>query len=142
MYLRAEAGLHQILDELRQLEPIFHTKRFGLTAEERERRVAPDYWEVGASGRRYTRAFIMDMLVKQPPVDADEAGWRAWDFGLRQLGPAAIYLVTYSLDQAGRITRRATVWHKAEQEWRILYHQGTGVAEKDAPDSEPLDSGQ
>lgn len=124
---RAEAGLKAVLEELRALEPIFHNSTFGLTAEERERRTAPEFWEVGASGRRYSRTFIMKLFAEKPPVDAAEAGWRCRDFGVRQLGPGSTYLLTYTLDQAGRITRRATVWQKSAEGWRILYHQGTVV---------------
>lgn len=126
MFGPMEAEQEATLAELRALEPIFHTRAFGLTASEREARVAPDYWEVGASGRRYGRAFIMQLLAETPPVDAEAAGWRCWDFGLRLVG-AETYLLTYSLEQAGRITRRATVWQKAREGWRILFHQGTVV---------------
>jgi hypothetical protein len=80
----------------------------------------------------------MKTLAETPPVDAAAAGWRCWDFGLRQLGPGTMYLLTYTLkqaertlDQAGRITRRATVWHKTGEGWRILYHQGTLVTGED-----------
>lgn len=131
VFARVEPGLEGVLRELRSMEPIFHTKAFGLTAAERERRVAPDYWEVGASGRRYSREFIMTLLAQKPPVDAEAAGWTCSDFGLRQLGPGSTYLLTYTPDQAGRITRRATVWHRAEAGWQILYHQGTVVTEED-----------
>ena len=138
IFAQVEPRLKRLLAELRPLEPIFHTKAFGLTAAERERRVAPEYWEVGASGRRYSRAFIMKLLAETPPADAEEAGWQCWDFGLRQLGPEKTCLLTYTLeqaertsDQAGRITRRATVWHYTEGVWQILYHQGTVVTGED-----------
>jgi hypothetical protein len=129
-FARVEAGLEGVLDELRPKEPIFHTKEFGMTPAERERAVAPEYWEVGASGRRYSREFILKGLEGRPPVDAAEAGWSCCDFGLRQMGPE-IYLLTYTLDQAGRITRRSTVWQKTGEGWTILYHQGTIVTGDD-----------
>ena len=116
-----------IFAELRAREPIFHTKTFGATIDDFARVMAEEYCEIGASGRRYSREFILRTLEEHPPVDAEAAGWRCWDFGLRSLGPA-IYLLTYTLDQNGRITRRATIWHRTEAGWRILYHQGTIVA--------------
>jgi hypothetical protein len=129
-FTQVEAGLEGLLEELRRIEPIFHTKVFGLPAAERERMIAPGFWEVGASGRRYSREFILRLLAEDPPVDAEAAGWRCWDFGLRRLGPD-VYLLTYTLDQAGRITRRATVWQNTAGDWRILYHQGTVVTGED-----------
>lgn len=126
--------MEAVIEELRAREPIFHTREFGMTAAERERVVAPEYWEVGASGRRYSREFILRLLEEKPPVDAAGAGWECFDFGLRRMGPET-YLLTYTLDQAGRITRRATVWEKTRGGWRILFHQGTVVA-----DAAPFDS--
>jgi len=36
--------------------------------------------------------------------------------------------LTYTLDQAGRLTRRATIWLRTNEGWQILYHQGTIVS--------------
>jgi hypothetical protein len=131
VFAQVEPGLEGVLRELCPMEPIFHTKAFGLTASDHERRVADDYWEVGASGRRYSREFVLRLLAEKPPVDAEEAGWKCSEFGLRSLGPGTMYLLTCTLDQAGRITRRATVWHRGREGWRILYHQGTLVTGDD-----------
>jgi len=126
VFTHVDSGLEQVLEELRSREPIFHTERFGRSAEEFERSTAPDFWEVGASGRRYSRDFILGMRSREALVDADAAGWSASGFGLRRLGPDC-FLLTYTLDQQGRVTRRATVWEHAGEDWRILYHQGTVV---------------
>jgi len=124
-FTKIDPDLLPILNELRRREPIFHTAAFGSTTAEFERSTAPDYWEVGASGRRMSRAFILrELTVNFPYVDAVAAGWQSTDFGLRRLGPDT-YLLTYTLDQAGRRTRRSTIWQSTEGGWRILYHQGT-----------------
>ena len=118
--------LHSIFDELRSREPIFHTDRFGRSLADFERGTTPDFWEVGASGRRYTRDFILELRRSEALIDADEAGWKSTGFGLRKLG-ADCYLLTYTLDQGGRVTRRATIWEQSQGRWRIVYHQGTVV---------------
>lgn len=125
-FARVEPGLEPVLEELRSREPIFHTSRFGRTTEEFERSTSPDFWEVGASGHRYSRDIILGMQQREALVDADAAGWKASDFGLRQLGPSC-FLLTYTLDQSGRLTRRATIWERTADGWRIVYHQGTIV---------------
>lgn len=84
-------------------------------------------WEVGVSGRRYTRAFILRSLAERPPADAGSLGWRSYDYALRRVGPDT-YLFTYTLRQGERVTRRATIWERAADGWRILYHQGTIVS--------------
>ncbi len=39
------------------------------------------------------------------------------------------YLLTYTLTQEERITRRATLWRRTSNGWKILDHQGTIVEE-------------
>ena len=136
VFSRVDPQLQPILDELRSREPIFHTERFGKSLEDFERSTAPDFWEVGASGRRYSRDFILGMRAQEELVDADAAGWKASGFGLRRLG-SECYLLTYTLDQDGRLTRRATIWENAKEGWRIGYHQGTIIS---ANEDDPLPS--
>lgn len=128
----ASPHLASVLDELMQREPIFHRAAIARTAEDFDRMMAPGYWEVGASGHRYSREFILQTLAQHPPVDADAAGWTCSDFQLRSIAPA-IFLLTYTLDQSGRITRRSTIWQRAANDWRILYHQGTLVPTEETP---------
>lgn len=123
-FAHMDADSLAVLRELLPLEPIFHTKEFGLTLADFEKRMAADYWEVGASGCRYSREFILDFLARNPPLDAASAGWRSSDHAVRQLGPNT-YLLTYTLLQRERLTRRSTIWQKNNECWRILYHQGT-----------------
>ena len=110
-----------VLEALRRREPIFHTPEFGATLAEFETATAPEYWEVGASGRRYSREFILRALDRNPPVNAASAGWQSYDHGLRRL-------FTYTLRQGERLTRRATIWQSTSSGWRVLYHQGTIVS--------------
>src|SRR5579871_3701213 len=116
-----------VLEELKLREPIFHTAEFGTTRADFEKGTAPGYWEASASGRRYSREFILTELEKHPPVDAASAGWRSDDQAVRQLG-SDTFLFTYTLRQLERITRRATIWERTPVGWRVLYHQGTLVS--------------
>ena len=130
-FTHTDSNLLPVLEELKRREPIFHTREFGTSRADFERATAPDYWEASASGRRYSREFILSELEKHPPVDAASLGWQSHDHAVRQLG-SETYLITYTLRQLDRITRRATVWQRASEGWRILYHQGTIVsAEED-----------
>ena len=124
-FAHVDPELLPVLEELKRREPVFHTAEFGTTVDDFERSVAPEYWEVGATGRRYSREFILGTFRAFPPVaGADE--WECDDFGLQQLGQNT-YLLTYTLKQWGRLTRRATIWQGVGNHWRILYHQGTAV---------------
>lgn len=134
-FASTDADLLPILHELLPLEPIFHTEDFGLTRRDFEKRMSPDYCEVGASGRRYSREFILDLLAKKPPLNAASAGWKSSDHALRRLGPDT-YLMTYTLLQDTLLTRRSTIWQKTNEGWRILYHQGTIASSEEHGQSE------
>ena len=127
VFTHTAPDLLSVLEELRRREPIFHTPQFGTTLADFERATAPEYWEVGASGRRYSREFILCTLHQNPPINAASVGWQSYGHGLRRLG-SDTYLFTYTLCQAERLTRRATIWQITPEGWRILYHQGTIVS--------------
>lgn len=114
-----------ILAELQAREPIFHTPQFGSTRADYEQLMDEAYWEVGASGRRYGREFILNLVSTRPP-DPTESSWLTRDFQCREIAPDN-YLLTYTLQQGARITRRSTLWRRVGGTWRILYHQGTLV---------------
>jgi len=141
IFTHTDSDLLPVLKELRRREPIFHTPEFGTTRAEFEESTAPEYWEASASGRRYSREFILRTLDQHPPVNAASAGWQTYDHALRRLGPDT-YLLTYTLRQVERLTRRATIWQSTADGWRILYHQGTivSVEEDDAFPSSWLES--
>jgi hypothetical protein len=114
-----------VLDELRQREPIFHQSKFGSTRADFEKITDPSFWEVGASGKRYSREYVLHTLETRPK-DPTEASWVTRDFHCREIA-ADNYLLTYTLLQGSRITRRATLWRRTAGGWRILFHQGTVV---------------
>ncbi|MGD9990946.1 DUF4440 domain-containing protein [Pseudonocardia sp.] len=121
--------MDDVLGELVAREPLFHRTEFGTTRADLEAMTAPDYWEVGASGRVHDRAFVVDVLLQRYAADEPDP-WSAEGFACRPLGPGT-YLLTYTLTQGTRVTRRATVWERTDagSGWRALYHQGTVVTD-------------
>ena len=135
--LVTDAGLLGILEELKRREPLFHRRDIVASREDFERETAEDFWETGASGSRYSRAFVWSVLSERYVGDeADEyeaEGWTMSDEHLREAGPRT-YLLTYTLRQRDRLTRRLTVWQGSPQDgWKALYHQGTVVSPPEAP---------
>src|SRR5690242_3382279 len=106
--------LADILEQLRAREPIFHRPEFGFTRADFEKMMADDFSEVGASGSRYSRAFVLDELERRhakPHTDI----WETSDFDCRRLAPD-VYLLTYTLLQDHvRRTRRATIWQRTAE---------------------------
>jgi hypothetical protein len=119
--------LPAILATLQQLEPIFHAAYPDATEVDFERLVAPDFWEIGASGKIYTRDFALCVL-KNRTSTPDPSTWLTTDYQVTQAGQD-VYLLTYTLHQPNRITRRLTVWQQTNNRWLAIYHQGTVVSD-------------
>ena len=124
--LSTAADLQDVLAALRAREPIFHRPEFGTSRADFENMMVKDFWETGASGRRYSREFVLDELERRSRSPRKEV-WEARDFYCRKLAED-IYLLTYTLLQDNqRLTRRAAIWQKTAEGWKIVYHQGTIV---------------
>jgi hypothetical protein len=115
------------LRELMRREPLFHRPEFGTTRKDFEKMTASTFWEVGASGRRFSRQFVLDVLEKRYENSTEDV-WEVGGFHCLEIA-ADNYLITYTLIQGGRVTRRATIWRRTAEGWQIVYHQGTIVAQ-------------
>lgn len=124
--LTTDPELSDILTQLAAREPIFHRPELGTTQAHLEKMTTEDFWEIGASGRRYSRAFVLDVLEqRRTSRHIDE--WETSEFYCRRLAPD-LYLLTYTLLQnKERLTRRATIWQDTAEGWKIVFHQGTVV---------------
>ncbi len=120
-----EMRLLAVQDELSAREPIFHRPDHGTTRADFELMTDVEFWEVGASGRRYSREYVLDILEGRYAKPIDEH-WETRDFFCQEIAPDT-YLLTYTLLQDSRTTRRATLWRRISAGWRIVYHQGTVV---------------
>ena len=112
-----------VTQELMRREPFFHRPEFGCTRADFEKMTALEFWEVGASGRRYSRPFVLDTLEKRYEEPFSDT-WEIQDFHCSALC-AVSFLVTYSLIQRERTSRRSTIWKRFTDSWKIIYHQGT-----------------
>jgi len=126
--LVTDPALLDVLNELIQREPIFHRPELGTTRADFEHMTEAAFWEVGASGRRYSRQFVLDELEKRYANPAEDL-WQTRDFHCLEIA-ADNYLLTYTLLQGARVTRRSTIWRRTAEGWKIVYHQGTVVEDR------------
>jgi uncharacterized protein YhfF/N-acetylglutamate synthase-like GNAT family acetyltransferase len=89
--------------------------------------LAPDLLEIGSSGRRWTRAEILEALHAEPPNDAIAIE----SFDLSELA-ADVLLATYDavatdLDGVATRRRRSSTWIRGGDRWQLRFHQGTPV---------------
>ena len=131
--LKTEDRNIAIRDELRKREPLFHHPEFGRTKEDFRRMTTENYWEIGASGKRYSRNHVIETVASRysdPSYcgihSSPENKWELKAFYCVDIAPDN-YLVTYTLIQGERVTRRSTIWRNDHGEWKIFYHQGTVV---------------
>ena len=124
--------LSEVLAELSRREPIFHRPEFGTTRADFEKMTAEDFWEIGASGQRYSRADVLNELERRSTIPHEDI-WETSDFRCRRLA-RDVYLLTYQLVQNRvRQTRRSTIWQRTAEGWKIVYHQGTIMQESYKP---------
>jgi hypothetical protein len=114
-----------VFEELLAREPIFHHPEFGTLRSDYERMTDDGFWEVGASGRIYDRRDVIDILVKRYAEPFEDV-FRLEGCQCRRLS-IDIWLFTYTLHQGDRVSRRATIWQRSCDDWKIVYHQGTLV---------------
>ena len=127
---RTDPELAEVLAELMDREPIFHRAELGTTRADFERMTVADFWEVGASGQRFSREFVLDELERrfaEPHADV----WETSDFRCQRLAED-VYLLTYTLLQDGvRLTRRSTIWEWTGEGGRSCSIRGRLCSELD-----------
>jgi len=93
------------------------------SAEQLDRLLDPDFREIGASGRLWTRAETIEALAGggevrrgEPIGDSEMQGRRL---------ASDLVLLTYVSHAAGRRAWRTSLWRRSGSQWRLLHHQGT-----------------
>ena len=114
-----------VQQELEAREPIFHRPEFGTARADFAAMMTSDFWEIGASGKRYSREVVLDALEKRHQQQIIE-DLQPSDFECRRLCEN-LYQLTYLLPQPGRLTRRTSIWQRCNGAWKIAFHQGTVV---------------
>jgi hypothetical protein len=124
--LSTDPALLGVLEELKSREPIFRRPEFGTTTADFENMMDAGFWEIGASGRRYSKEYVLAGLERRHQHSHEDI-WETGGFHCRELAPD-LYLLTYTLIQNKiRKTRRTTLWRRTKVGWKIVFHQGTIV---------------
>lgn len=85
--------------------------------------LSSDFIEVGASGRRWDLATILDLLAQESD-DPDTGEIRIDHLEARPLS-ADFIQVFWDSDSDGRRARRTSLWRRSADGWKQVYHQGT-----------------
>ena len=82
------------------------------------------FWEIGASGKVYRRDYVIETLLERYAKGPEPHDWPCRDFTLTPLSEE-LFLLSYVLDEPGRMTRRSTIWRQTNKGWKVAFHQGT-----------------
>lgn len=86
-----------------------------------------DVVEIGRSGRRFNREGLIAALGQSAAQAAGgEGSFSADDWQFEQMAPDLV-LVTYRIDDGGRVSRHASVWELGDGVPVLRFHQGTVV---------------
>ncbi|MBL1293528.1 MAG: hypothetical protein COB61_006630 [Thiotrichales bacterium] len=119
--IKTDDRLFDVLETLKQLEKQFHYPSVDKTRIDFESLMDEAFWEVGASGCAYNKAFVLDCLE----VRSQESVKVTMDnFNCFEIAPDC-YLLSYIQTENSRTTRRSAIWRKINTQWKNLYHQGT-----------------
>ncbi|WP_160012596.1 DUF4440 domain-containing protein [Rhizobium sp. 18055] len=112
---------------LRSLEAKLFEQAVRNTRSSLERLLAPDFREIGSSGRLYGFEEIITALLQEP---ADGTTRTLTDFEIQPLA-ANVMLATYrsertAPDAPSVRSLRSSIWRRdADGIWRMVFHQGT-----------------
>lgn len=92
--------------------------------------LADDFMEIGASGRSFNKAEILELLASE----TDFTAYDIEDFAVRSLGEDSV-LATYRIPprpEADGTPRpgsmRSSLWQMRDGRWQLVFHQGTRMA--------------
>jgi hypothetical protein len=118
-----------VADKLRALEEQLLQTDFRRDRKAVSKLLANDFREFGSSGRLRNKQQILDLLETEPAFRATVQDFQAIEL------VSGVSLVTYTavVDRPGAKTAaslRTSIWVMREGRWRMIFHQGTPVAEK------------
>jgi hypothetical protein len=119
----------QRADRIRELELSLLDPRVRTSKERLNELLADDFLEIGASGNRYSKQDVLELL---PQEDATLRS--AHQFEVREIAGDTVlvtFLVEAKNEVTGRTTRslRSSIWKHRDDRWQMIFHQGTPLRE-------------
>lgn len=127
------AKLTVLIDEIRALEEALHRPEVRRSRPAVKALLADGFVEFGASGTRYHRAEMIELLCDADDA-TDDGQLEATDFALTQISSDAVLLTYKTVRRAGdgseRQALRSSIWRRTAGRWQMLFHQGTLTSAK------------
>ena len=110
-------------------EPIFHHPELIWDTDSFDEQIAEDFNEVGASGRRYSRSEVKEIVLGRLEGTHAESltdGYSIEEAESRILADDLVQ-VLYTLRTPSRVSRRSTLYRRRGSTWQAVFHQGTVI---------------
>jgi hypothetical protein len=106
-------------DEIRRCEEELGSSTVRASADALDRLVSDQFVEFGSSGEKFTKRDVIDQMIAHAHVTISLI-----DFRVLAVSPD-VALATYRT--AGSL--RSSIWRREGPYWRIVFHQGTPIAD-------------
>lgn len=108
---------HEFQDEIQELEEQLATHSIRASAEALDQLIADEFLEFGSSGRVYTKADVIALILAAPSTATTLIEFRV------SAVTADVALATYRTERS----LRSSLWRREGRAWRIVFHQGTPI---------------
>ena len=112
---------HLVAAKIIDGEKLLLTRRIRHDQQELKRLLHEDFEEVGASGRSYDRAQIIEQLMDEPVEESPTL--QLLEPRIQQLSETLVLLRWKTA--ADNPSQRTSLWVHSAQGWQLLFHQGT-----------------
>ena len=106
------------------LESRLLKSKFRSSSDFLEKILHKDFLEIGASGKTYNKEQTIYLLTREPEFTAEATDFRFFHIA------EGVALLTYSLNTISpksgtRYSIRSSVWKLENDNWKLVFHQGT-----------------
>jgi hypothetical protein len=114
-----------LLNTLQKLEVELHDPS-ARASERAAQLLGESFVEFGSSGQVYSRAEILVLLASEAPPEISSS-----QFSVQRIAQDAALLTYVSCHHSSQDTfsLRSSIWQFQEEQWRIIFHQGTKCAQ-------------
>ena len=124
----ASMDIKHISQQIKNLEEELLTRNVRKNSERLEQLLDDGFIEFGSSGNRWTKQSVIETLKNESCVETEIT-----DFIVTLLSDK-IALATYTArsgqsDKKGHSSLRSSIWKLTNDDWKIIFHQGTYMPE-------------
>lgn len=120
---------HQLLSKLQSLEIELHQPGCRTNAERLDALLHDSFFEIGSSGRKWSKKDILEELPKENPNHIIISQ----DYAVEEIAEKTALLTYLSANkhETGELSRycaRTSLWQYTLQGWKMRFHQGTATS--------------